>query len=194
MAELIPVHYRARVATRQRIRTWMLWGFVTFAACAACLSTAYARQLRSASALDELRSEHRSRLALIVRAQELRNKRQDLADRMQKIQQLMDDKVLLALLHDISQAFSSNDCLEYIHIDARGKGGDGAAPRDGNQFVVRLTGITNSSTGLAELMTRLNTQTQPRVDAVLENSRRETYLDGQVMRFQITCARPAEKS
>ena len=34
----------------------------------------------------------------------------------------MDDKALLALLHDVSQAFSGNDCLEYVKIDA-GRGG-----------------------------------------------------------------------
>ena len=190
MAELIPLHYRARVATRQRIRIWVLWGFVTFAACGAALSTAYAWEMRSAGTLDQLEKEHRGRLALIVRSQELRNKRQDLADRMQKIQQLMDDKVLLALLHDISESFSTNDCLEYIHIDALGTSTEpGHEP---NQFVVRLTGITNNSTTLAELMKRLNAKSQPKVDVVLENSRRETYVDGQVMRFQITCH--AEKS
>ena len=31
------------------------------------------------------------------------------------------------------------------------------------------------------------------MNVVLENSHREAYLDGQVMRFQITCQRPLSK-
>ena len=85
-------------------------------------------------------------------------------------------------------AFAASDCLEYVHIDARG----GNAGEEG-KFLVRITGITNNSTTLAELMTRLSKGKEPAVNVTLEMSRREPYLDGQVMRFQITCERGTKK-
>ncbi len=36
-------------------------------------------------------------------------------------------------------------------------------------------------------MTRLGQRTNPPINVVLESSRREALLDGQVMRFQIIC-------
>ena len=61
MAELIPLHYRVRAATRQRTRAWVLWGFAAFALCGAALSTGYAWQLRSANTLEELAGSTRGR-------------------------------------------------------------------------------------------------------------------------------------
>ena len=111
---------------------------------------------------------------------------------MQKIQKLMDDKTLLSLLHNISDGFSKKDCLQYINIDARAddKGNhNNAEPGDGH-YIVHVTGITESSTTLAELMTRLGRHTDPPVNVVLQSSKREPLLDGQVVRFEILCEQP----
>ena len=42
-------------------------------------------------------------------------------------------------------------------------------------------------------MTRLGKNSTPAMNVVLETSRREAYLDGQVMRFQIVCEKPENK-
>ena len=192
MAELIPLKYRVRVASRHRLERWIFWGILILAMCSASLLSTYAWQLRSSGELTDLRTQYKSRSALITRSQELRSKRLDLAQRMQKIQYLMDDRLLLALLNGISQGFSSGDCLEFIHIDAQSASTPAnkksPQPTDAsNRYRVHITGITTNSTSLAELMTRLSKTAQPRMNVTLESSKRENFLDGQVMRFQIVC-------
>jgi hypothetical protein len=56
--------------------------------------------------------------------------------------------------------------------------------------VVHITGITENSRTLADLMTRLGKNTQPEVSVVLQSSKREPLMDGQVMHFEITCEQP----
>jgi len=204
MAELIPLHYRLRVATRDRLHRWAFFTIITSAVCAAAVLSAYAWNLGSAGRLARLRGEHQAGSSLIVRSQELRSKRMDLANRMEKIQQIMDDRVLLTLLRNISDGFSENDAVEFIHIDAKNvtktdAANGAAAPAtpnantdnrpEGQRFLVHITGITHNSTTLAQLMSRLSKSSDIRLNVILESSHRENYLDGQVMRFQITCER-----
>ena len=193
MAELIPIEYRLRVATRKRLTAWILGCFVATLASGVALAYAFAWERQRTLTYESLREEHRAKSVLIAQSQELRNKRQNLASRMQKIQQLMDDRVLLALLRNISDGFSKNDCLEYVHIDARGATRTAAGDPAGDVYTVRVSGITANSATLAELMTRLTKQSNPPMNVVLEASRRDTFLDGQVMRFQIVCEKPDNK-
>jgi len=192
MAELIPLDYRLRVAQRQHIGRWLVACFGVLVIAGGSLAYAFARERAQSAQYESLLREYQQKSVLITRSQELRAKRQSLADRMNKIQTLMDDKTLLALLRNISSGFSESDSLEYIQVDARGTTKHGAS--DGSTYVVRLTGITANSTTLADLMTRLSKQQTPAVSVQLEMSRRETFLDGQVMRFQIVCEKPENKS
>ena len=194
MAELIPVEYRLRAAQKQLASQWMRRGILVAIAAAAGLTYTFGWFRERTVEHDKLAVDFKAKSALITRSDELRSRRQDLANRMQKIQELMDDKVLLTLLKNISDGFSGKDCLEFVSIDARAQDAASAdRPASDPHYVVRITGITQSSGTLAELMTRLGQQTNPPINVVLESSHREPLLDGQVMRFQIVCDKPDPK-
>jgi hypothetical protein len=192
MAELIPFNYRLRVLRREQMTRWAMIAAGTAVMSLATVCAAYIYERKCASTNDALALQYREKSTLIARSQELRARRVDLANRMQKIQKLMDDRTLLSLLSNISNGFSGKDCLDYIAIDARAQrtgqtGGSNAA--DGH-YVVHITGITENSRTLADLMTRLGKNTQPDVNVVLQSSKREALMDGQVMRFELTCEQP----
>ncbi len=122
MAELIPIDYRIRSAIKLRIRRWVLAGGLTLSLAALSISSALLAEHQTAKVADDRENTYHNRSALVAKSDELKAKRihQRLLERMQKIQQLQDDRVLVALLQQVSNGFSSNDCLEYLHIDARG--------------------------------------------------------------------------
>ena len=195
MAELIPSDYRLRVMQRQQITRWGMFAILAATLGLAGVGSACVWQRRCALENEALAAQYKEKSTLIVRSQDLRGRRQDLANRMQKIQKLMDDKTLLSLLSNISDGFSAKDCLDYISIDARAQksgtpaGGDGSEGR----YVVHIVGITENSRTLADLMTRLGKNTEPPINVVLQSSKRESLLDGQVMHFEITCEQPETK-
>jgi hypothetical protein len=189
MAELIPIEYRLRAAQSRLASQWLRRGILVAIASAAALTYTFGWYRNQNAGHEKFAVEFKAKSALIVRSQELRSRRQDLANRMEKIQELMDDKVLLSLLKNVSDGFSGKDCLEFISIDARVQDPAPAAdkPLPDPHYVVRITGITQTSGTLAELMTRLGQNSKPPINVVLESSHREPLLDGQVMRFQIVC-------
>jgi hypothetical protein len=195
MAELIPFEYRLRIVQRQRLGRWLGVAAIVGAVSLTAVGAAFAWSRQCASGLETLSTQYREKSALIVRSQLLRASRQNLANRMEKIQQLMDDRTLLSLLRNISSGFSAHDCLEYINIDARAeKDPAHAAGASGKGFyVVHITGITESSASLADLMTRLGRNGSPPINVVLQSSKREPLLDGKVMRFEILCEQPENK-
>jgi Tfp pilus assembly protein PilN len=195
MAELIPIEYRLRAAQRELASQWLRRGVLVAIAAAACLIYTFGWFRQRSTEHDKLAAEFKEKSTLITRSDELRSRRQNLANRMQKIQELMDDKVLLSLLKNISEGFSGKDCLEFVSIDARAQDAAPAPdkPAPDPHYVVRITGITQSSGTLAELMTRLGQRGNPPINVVLESSHREPLLDGQVMRFQIVCDKPDPK-
>jgi hypothetical protein len=152
---------------------------------------------RQTAACNELAAAVQQNSMSIKKAEQLVATRQELANRMQKVEGLMEDKLLLSLLHNISEGFSSTDCLESINIDARvlvshKKENQAAkdAPPPEETYMVRISGITSNNATLADLVTRLSHQAAPAMNVVLESSKREQRLEGQVMRFQILCEKP----
>ncbi|HVX83550.1 MAG TPA: hypothetical protein VH253_01910 [Phycisphaerae bacterium] len=196
MAELIPMEYRLRNAQRQHLAKWVTACVATLALCGAALGYGVMWEKSKERDAALLSAEFRDKSTLITRSQELRSKRQDLANRMEKIQELRDDKVLLALLRSVADSFSADDCLETVKVEAHGAHADGtpaAAGDSDDRYAVHLSGITTNSTTLAALMTRLTKQDNPPINVVLENSHRDKLLDGQVMRFQIMCEKPGSQ-
>jgi Tfp pilus assembly protein PilN len=194
MAELIPFEYRIRTLRRQQIKRWSFAAAVVAVISLGGVGAAFMWQQRCATEYQGLAAQYKEKSALIARSEDLRSRRQDLANRMQKIQQLMDDRTLLSLLSDISNGFSTKDCLDYISIDARAqKNGSPDANDSDGHYVVHIVGITENSRTLADLMTRLGKSTQPPVNVVLQSSKRESLMDGQVMHFEITCEEPESK-
>jgi hypothetical protein len=196
MAELIPPEYRLRMAQRRHIAQWAAGGVAALLLASGAVAYGVVWQRGKAAEHATLAAQFREKSVLITRSQELRSKRQDLANRMEKIQQLRDDKVLLSLLRNIAGSFSGEDCLETVKIEAHGAKPDasaGGASAADDAYAVHLSGITTNSSTLAALMTRLTQQNSPAINVVLENSRRDKVLDGQVMRFQIVCEKPTPK-
>lgn len=190
MAELIPLDYRLRVLTRRRLERWCVWGALVVAVCAAAFFSTYALELRRERELAGLKAEQCSRAGLIARSQEVVATRQDLADRLAKIQRLRDDQVLQTLLFEIANAKAENDRLETIRMDT---GVGRTAPQtlaDGSLVIARVSGITQNSATLAELMRRLSQSARKPVEIRLENSHSDTCYNGNVMRMQLVWARP----
>ncbi len=192
MAELIPFNYRLRMMRRQQIRQWATVAAIAAVVSLASVGVSYFWERKCAAENEALAAQYREKSTLITRSQELRTRRRDLATRMEKIQKLMDDTTLLSLLSNISNGFSAKDCLDYISIDARAQKNavaSGSESSDGH-YIVHITGITENSRTLADLMTRLGKNTEPPVNVVLQASKREALMDGQVMHFEITCEQP----
>jgi type VI protein secretion system component VasK len=192
MAELIPFNYRLRMMKRQQIGQWATVAAIAAVISLATVGASYIWERKCATANEALAAQYREKSTLITRSQELRARRRDLANRMEKIQKLMDDTTLLSLLSNISNGFSAKDCLDYISIDARAQknGAVGGTDAGDGHYVVHITGITENSRTLADLMTRLGKSTEPPVNVVLQASKRETLMDGQVMHFEISCEQP----
>src|SRR6476660_3448080 len=121
MAELIPIHYRLRAAQKHHLHRWYIAGGITAAVALASVTHAFMWQLQQTAAEKELVAQVQQHSSALVKSQQIVASRQELANRMQKVESLMDDKMLLSLLKNISEGFASSDCLEYISIDARGK-------------------------------------------------------------------------
>jgi hypothetical protein len=203
MAELIPTHYRVRLVVRQRVRRWISAGFVIVAICGAAVTAAAVWAHASAAEVARLQAQYRSQATLIEMSKSVQDRAAQLADRMKRIEGLRDDKTLLALLRNVSAGFSELDCLEYLHVDARGPApktsdaaaaADAATDSDSSRFIVRMSGITSTTGTLADLMTRMGKTSDPRMQVQLESSKREAYLNGQVIRFQLSCEKPKDKT
>jgi hypothetical protein len=192
MAELIPLEYRVRMARRRHVRHWA--GIVAAVAVlsGASLTYAYLWQRQHAQAFADASAQYRAKAALLEQAKDLRGRRQDLAAKMQKMQELREDAVVLSLLRNVSGAFTAADALESITIDARpGQGRTGAG---GQKYTVQLTGITATDGTHADLLSRLTAigaAADPPLAVTPESLRREPLFDGQVMRFVISGEKPA---
>jgi len=192
MAELIPVHYLMRAAARRRLERWTLVGLLVAGLCAAAVLSSYAMDMRHGAELAQLQRTHQERRGLIARAHELCSQRQILARRMETIQQLKTDRTLLVALATISRSFASHDRLESLlitnNVEARDKDSKTATVPGSTAQVM---GITANSATMAELMSRLGQGSDAATNVSLLSSRRETFLDSQVMRFQLLCQRAA---
>jgi hypothetical protein len=193
MAELVPNQYRLRIAHKACVAQWIIRGALVMGLCLAILAYTFLWQRRQSALHDSLIAQYEEKSALIHKADELCIRRLELASRMQQVQQLMDDKMLLTLLRNIADGFGTSDCLEYIHIDARTdpkSKSSGKATK--SSYAVQIIGITSNSTTLADLMTRLSRRNaSTTMNVVLESSNRDT--DKQVMRFRLLCEQAPEK-
>jgi hypothetical protein len=198
MAELIPLDYRLGEMRRRLIGRWAAVAVVAALVAGGSLAWTYAWSQKQQVAFDERSHELQAKSVLIAQAKELRERRLDLAARMQKMQELMDDRVLLALLRNISDGFSSSDCLEFISVEAHNARPTGnEKSTDDKAYAVRISGVTANDTSHADLLNRLTeigAKSDPPIMITPESLKRENLMDGQVMRFQILCERPKTKN
>jgi hypothetical protein len=195
MAELIPLQYRFFVLRRRQFRRWsaILTGVAVLAG--SSLLFAFGWQQKRSSEYNGLSEEYRSKSVLITQARELQARRLDLAARMQKMEHLMDDTLLISMLRNVSSSFSGNDLLSYISIDAHGdQSASAKASSDDYRYFVHITGVTANDTTHADFINRLSeagAKGEPRLTVTPESLRREKFFDGQVMRFQVVGEKPA---
>jgi hypothetical protein len=192
MAELIPLEYRIRVARRALIRRWGFVAALVAAVAGAGLFQSYMWKLARAAEYAKLEQQYRDSAVLIKQYNDLHAKRDDLAARMKKMEDLRHDTVLLSLLNSVSTGFSDSDCLQYVHIDAHP---NEKKPED-NRYSVRIRGITASDTShsrLLERLTDIGKKSQPPMVVPLGEKHLTNLFDGEVTSFDITCEQPLAK-
>jgi hypothetical protein len=197
VAELIPLEYRIRVARGRLVSRWITVLIVMFAVAGAALLSTQMWKRKQTAECARLELQYRDSAVLIKQYNDLRAKREDLLQRMERMEGLRNDKVLLSLLNSVSSCFSEYDCLEYVCIDAHPtdrKTGDpkNAAPR----YSVRLRGITVDDTSHSHLLERLTAvgkKSDIPVAVPLGEKRLSPMLDGSVTSFDITCDQPLAK-
>jgi hypothetical protein len=194
MAELIPLEYRVAVARQRQIRRWAAAGVLVALLAGGSLTFAFCWRQSQAAELKRVTGVYTAKSILLSKADVLSNRRLVLAERMQNMEQLTDDRLLLSLLRNVFSCFSDNDCLDYIRIDAHSPGQlAGTSGAEPHKYLVRISGVTASDATHAELverLTRVGSKSFPPMTVSPESLRREPHLDGQVMRFQIVCEQP----
>jgi hypothetical protein len=194
MAELIPMEYRITAAKKVAIRRW---GFIAgLAALVAASGLTYAanwkrQQLAAFQAVDKAYAES---AAVKVSARQLISKREATAKRMQKIQGVQDDQMMLALIRTISSQFSDNDMVQNIALEVHGRAGDERLPL--GSFSGRVDGMTRSDDTLAALLDRLSkagSSGTPAMAVKPGSSSTVDLLDGKAVRFQVTFEMPVKR-
>jgi hypothetical protein len=197
MAELIPLEYRIRVARGRLISRWIMVFVVTVAASGATLLSTYIWKRQKAAECARLEQQYRDSAVLLKQYNDLRTKRDDLALRMRRMEDLRTDKVLVSLLNSVSSCFSEADCLDYVCVDARlpeRKSADSRTPEP--KYSVRIRGITVDDTThsrLLERLTAIGKKSEPPITVPLGEKHLVQMFDGAVTSFDITCDQPQAK-
>jgi hypothetical protein len=184
MAELIPVQYRIRAAQKTVLTRWALAGTAAIAAAAIGIFCAWNWQHQQVKAVDDLTNDFRQKSPILVRAKEIKNNYDQLAQRLENMDGLRDDTTLIALLNHISAARNEYNCFETLQIDARK-----SASGEKDSYFVRIVGVASDPKELAGLMDRLSKDSNPKINVILETTKREQFLDETVLRFHILCER-----
>ena len=192
MAELIPLEYRIRVARRRLIHRWGIVVGLAVAAAGAGLFQAYMWKRGQTAEYARLERQYRDSAVLIRQYNDLHARRDDLAARMKKMEDLRGDTVLLSLLNGVSSGFSDNDCLQYVHIEAHPAD---KKPQEA-RYSVQIRGISASDTThsrLLERLTDIGKKSRPPIVVPLGEKHLMLLLDGEVTSFEITCEQPLAK-
>ena len=188
MAELVPKRYRLRMAQKELLAQWYVAGILTAVLAVGAIVYTCTWHHQQSKTYASLQANYQQKSSMIMRSQDLRARRQDLASRMLQVQQLMDDKTFVTLLRNISESFDTSDTLDSVSIETLG---DKSSNRDA--YVVNVHGITANSTTLAQLMTRITHRSSDTMNVVLQSTSREASLEMHPMRFHIRCENAAAK-
>jgi hypothetical protein len=197
MAELIPLEYRIRKVRAALISRWIMVFVVTIAAGATALLSSYLWKQRQASEYARLEKQYRDKAVQIKQYNDLKIKRADLASRMEKMEDLQSDKVLLSLLNTVSICFSDSDSMDYICVEAHPTDRRSNDPKKAEpKYWVNVRGITVDDTSHSRLLERLTAagmKSDPPIKVPLGEKHLLQMFDGAVTSFDITCSQPVAK-
>jgi hypothetical protein len=197
MAELIPLEYRIEVARKRLAGRWLIAGILAATVATGSLVTAYCWQRQKAREYGAEQLAFQKISDLINRARAIEAKRQTLAARMEKLQDLRDDNVLLSLLKGVSESLSDNDCLSFLQISAHSAERGSRSKETGPFYQVRLQGITNNDathSKFLERLTEIGRKTSPPLSVPLGEKQLRQMMNTDVTFFDITCEPPAAKT
>jgi len=190
MAELIPLEYRIQVAQRGLIRKWGAVLALTGIIAAGSFAYVYNWQRTQLNEYNRLNQSFSVRLIKKVEAKDLISRRAQLAQRMSIVQGLKNDELLLSLLRNVSSEFSDNDMLESLDMLVHGPVG---SDKSSNRYYARINGETVNDATRADLVDRLTKagkQSSPLMAVSAESTSIVQILDGEGVKFQITCDQP----
>ena len=194
MAELIPMEYRIAAAQKRAVRRWGVVVGVAALVAATGLSYAAAWQRRQFQAFDRVASDYKLKSAVKVEARQLVDRRDAVAKRMAKIQDVQEDQYMMALIRNIAHEFSENDLLVNISLEVHGKSGDERLPV--GSFSVRVNGITKSDETHAALLDRLSKVGQAATPAMAVkpgSAVQADLLNSKAVNFQVTFEQPVKR-
>jgi hypothetical protein len=191
MAELIPLEYRIAVAQRALVRRWCFVLGATAVVAAFSFGWVYNWQRQQLAEYNRVNQECNTKSVKKLGARQLIDRRAELARKMATVQSLSQDELLLSLMRNISSQFSDNEVLDYLAVQAHGRPG---ADKGNEKFFARITGETVNDGTRADLVDRLTKAGQQGIPAMgvsAENTTVAKIMDGEAVRFQISCDEPA---
>ena len=192
MAELIPLEYRIQVARKALLRRWSVLVAATAAVAVAWVLQTYLQRHQQAREFAKVSQEYQAKSVNLAQFNDLRARRDTLAQRMKNIEDIQGDKVLLSILAGVSGGMESKDTLNYLQIDAHPSD---KKPEEA-RYSVRIRGITANDTTHSQLLERLTNigKAAPFPLVVpLGEKHVSKILDGEATSFDITCQQPVAK-
>ena len=195
MAELIPLEYRIAVSQKRLARRWGFISALALAVAVGGLVTAWRWQHKQYLAYAEVKQFYDHRAMIKVKAKSLIDQREDMANRMARLEEVQNDQTMLLLMQNITREFSDEDMLEDITLEVHGKLGEERNPP--GSFTVIVNGITKSNITLSTLVSRLSkagAKSIPAMRVQPGSSSTGVVMGGNAVRFHVTFDRAATKS
>jgi hypothetical protein len=190
MAELIPLEYRIANAQHAAIRRWGIVLGLTAVVAAGSFGWVLKWQREQLAEYNRINADFNAKSVKKLDARQLLDRRAELATRMSTVQNLSQDDVLLAMMRNVTAQFSDNEVLDYLAIQAHARPG---ADKSQTRYYAKVNGETvNDSTRseLVDRMTKTAKQAVPSMTVSAESTSVAKILDGEAVRFQISCDEP----
>jgi hypothetical protein len=191
MAELIPLEYRIATAQRALIRRWGVVLALTGVVAAGSFAYVFNWQRQQLAEYTRVNEEYSRQSVKKRDARQLIDRRAALARKMATVQDLSQDDLLLAILRNITAQFTENEMLDYLAVQAHAR--PGSDPKTQHRYFARVNGQTVNDATRSDLVDRLTKaakQVVPPMSVSAENTSVVKILQGEAVRFQISCDEP----
>ena len=192
MAELIPLEYRIADAQRVLIRRWGIVLGLTALVAAGSFGWVFNWQRQQLAAYTQIDREFNQKSVKKLDARQLIDRRAALARKMTTIEDLGKDDLLLAMMRYVTSQFSEVEVLDNLAIQAHAHVGENG----GRGYFAHVTGVTVNDSTRSELVDRMTKSAKQSVlpmTVSAESTSVIKLLDGEAVRFEITCEEPAAR-